>query len=62
MCIRDSAKINQRLGRDIRVVDLFRRPTINLLGEYLSKGDDGGAVDKIEAEAIRRREARERRR
>jgi acyl carrier protein len=56
------AKINQRLGRDIRVVDLFRRPTINLLGEYLSKGDDGGAVDKIEAEAIRRREARERRR
>jgi epothilone synthetase B len=56
------AKIKQRIGRDIRVVDLFRRPTVNLLAEYLSRGDDGGAVDKIEAEAIRRREARERRR
>ena len=55
-------KINERLGRDIRVVDLFRRPTINLLAEYLSQGDDGSALDRIELEAAKRREARDRRR
>ncbi len=55
-------KINERLGRDIRVVDLFRRPTINLLAEYLNQGDDGDALERIEAEAKKRREARHRRR
>ena len=55
-------KINERLGRDIRVVDLFRRPTINLLAEYLSQGDDGNALDRIELEAAKRREARNGRR
>jgi acyl carrier protein len=55
-------KINERLGRDIRVVDLFRRPTINLLAEYLSQGDDGSALDRIELEAAKRRQARDRRR
>jgi SagB-type dehydrogenase family enzyme len=56
------SKISERLGSDIRVVDLFRRPTINLLAEYLSQGDDGSALDRIEAEAVKRREARDRRR
>ncbi len=55
-------KINERLGRDIRVVDLFRRPTINLLAEYLSQGDDGSALDRIDAEAAKRLQARNRRR
>ncbi|MGA7926493.1 MAG: amino acid adenylation domain-containing protein [Candidatus Sulfotelmatobacter sp.] len=56
------SKISERLGLDIRVIDLFRRPTINLLAEYLSQGDDGSALDRIEAEAVKRREARDRRR
>ena len=55
-------KINERLGRDIRVVDLFRRPTINLLAEYLNQGDDGSALDRIDAEAAKRLQARNRRR
>jgi amino acid adenylation domain-containing protein len=55
-------KIQQQLGRDIRVVDLFRRPTISLLAEYLSNGNNGNALDRIEAEAAKRREARLRRR
>ena len=60
--LRIHAKINERLGLDIRVVDLFRRPSINLLAQYLSQGDDGSALDRIEAEALKRREARDRRR
>jgi len=50
--------IKERLGRDIRVVDLFRRPTISLLAEYLNQGDDGRALERIEAEAAKRRQAR----
>ena len=50
--------IKERLGRDIRVVDLFRRPTISLLAEYLNQGDDGRALERIEAEAAKRRRAR----
>jgi amino acid adenylation domain-containing protein len=60
--LRIHAKINERLGLDIRVVDLFRRPSINLLAQYLSQGDDGSALDRIEAEALKRRDARDRRR
>ena len=54
-------KIKGRLGRDLRIVDLFRRPTISLLAEYLSHGDDGHALELIEAEAAKRRGARLRR-
>lgn len=55
-------KVRERLGRDISVVDLFRRPTINLLAEYLNQGDDGSALDRVALEAAKRREARDRRR
>ena len=54
-------KIRERLSRDIRVVDLFRRPTISLLAEYLAVGEDVQAFDRIEEEAAKRREARLRR-
>jgi hypothetical protein len=60
--VRIHAKINAQLGRDMRVVDLFRRPTISLLAEYLSRGDDGLALERTEAEAAKRRDARRRRR
>jgi amino acid adenylation domain-containing protein len=56
------AKINARLGREIRVVDLFRRPTISLLAEYLTQGDNGNTLAQTEAEAAKRRDARRRRR
>jgi amino acid adenylation domain-containing protein len=55
-------RIKARLGRDLRVVDLFRRPTISLLAEYISQGDDDQTQARIETEAARRREGRLRRR
>jgi epothilone synthetase B len=55
-------KIKKDLDRDIRVVDLFRRPTISMLAEYLTQGDQGQALERIEEEAARRRQSRLRRR
>jgi amino acid adenylation domain-containing protein len=55
-------KIKERLGRDLRMVDLFRSPTVSALAEYLTQGEDKHALERIEAEATRRREARLRRR
>ncbi len=55
-------RIKKDLDRDIRVVDLFRRPTISSLAEYLQEGDQGQTLERIEAEAERRRQSRMRRR
>src|SRR5262249_9128626 len=56
------ASIRDRLASDIKVVDLFRRPTIALLADYLNQGDDDTSLSGIEEEAARRREGRMRRR
>ena len=55
-------KIKERLGRDIRVVDLFRCPTVSLLAEFMNEGDHSQEMKRIEEEAARRREGRLRRR
>jgi amino acid adenylation domain-containing protein len=55
-------KIKERLARDVRIVDLFRRPTVSLLAEYLAEGEDAQTLERIDEEAAKRREARLRRR
>jgi epothilone synthetase B len=60
--VRIHAKIKEQLGREIGIVDLFRRPTIALLAEYLNDGDGDQSLARIDEEAARRREGRQRRR
>jgi amino acid adenylation domain-containing protein len=55
-------RIKERLARDVRITDLFRRPTVSLLAEYLAEGDNAQALERIDEEAAKRRQARLRRR
>ncbi len=56
-------KLKETLGLDLPIVDLFRRPTISLLAEYLSEGPgDDLAMDRIEEDAEKHRQARRKRR
>lgn len=60
--VRIHNKIKERLDLDVRIVDLFRRPTVSLLAAYLTEGEGDQALDRIEEEAAKRRAARLRRR